>query len=152
MLEVLRFRQAAKVAGTAAIAALTAMALFRTERPVLFRLNPDIGAVRPRSYCVLNPFRERGPEHAGEAVLDLLRQGKRDVLVALVDAGARDRILMREEQYRIESWRLCWRTDDSEGTALGYWVRRAGYNGEEEVFLNVVKARGWTVSSYSAIY
>ncbi len=152
MSEVHRLRQAAKIAAAAAIAALAVIFYYRTEQPVLFRLNPDFGAVRPRSYCVLNPFREQGPEHATEAILDLLRQGTREVLTALLDAERHDHILLREAQYRVQSWRLCWRSDDSKGTTLGYWVKRAGYDDEEEVFFDLAKSPRWAVVSYSAIY
>jgi len=147
-----RLRTLAKAAILAAIVAVAVLALTRSERPVLFRFHTGAGAVRPRAYCVLNPFRERGPERAAEAVLELMREGKPEVVAPFVAASRRDHILARETQYRVLSWRLCRRTDDSEGTALGYWVRRKGYAGEEEVFFDVLNSRGWEVTSYNAIY
>jgi hypothetical protein len=131
---------------------LAAMVYLRDIRPVLFRVNPDPGMIRPRSYCVLNPLRDRAPERAAEELLAKLRAGRREDLQRIVDADRRGHILMREWQYPIRGWRLCWRVDGPRVSTLGYWVTRARCEGEEEVWLDLSCADRWAVTGFSAMY
>jgi len=131
---------------------LAAMVHLRDQGPVLFRVNPDLGAVRPRYYCVLNPFRERAPEVAAEDFMMKLRAGRREELNRLVDAERRAHILMREAQYPIRAWRMCWRSTDRSGANLGYWVTREHYEGEEEIWLDLSYKGRWIVTGFNAIY
>lgn len=133
-------------------AALATMFYWRDVRPVLFRVNPDPGMVRPRFICVLNPFRDSASEAEAEALLAKLRSGHREDPHRLLDAESRAHILMREGQYPIRAWRMCWRSDGPTGTNLGYWVTREHYEGEDEIWLDLSYRGHWTVTAFNAIY
>ena len=45
------------------------------DRAVLFVVNWDLGAVRPRGFPVMNPLRDRGPERVAEAFLRRMAAG-----------------------------------------------------------------------------
>lgn len=119
--------------------------------PVLLVLNPDIGAVRPRTYPVMNPFRDRAPERTAEILLLALQRGDRRRLAEL---RVSEHVQQREEQYPIRSWRIAGRKDGVEGVALAYWVRRGGgyHPGEEECFITLDRSPVWSVTAFSAIY
>lgn len=119
--------------------------------PVVFLFNPDAGAVQPRSYPVMNPFRDRGAEAAAERYLARLRDGDLEVLRHFASAHVRE----REAKYRILSWRIGRHSTDATRASLMYWVRRGGgyFDGEEEVFVELTRdGSGWKVTSFSAIY
>jgi len=142
------------VMGGLFVLALAGMAAVRHNRPVLMKLGFD-DTLRPRLHCIMNPFRERGPERVCEWYLAELRSGRVDSLRPLVRQDSVDHIMSRESQYRIVSWRIGDRKDKSTGSDLMYWVRRAGGYppGEEEVMF-VLSSHGdrWECADFSAIY
>jgi hypothetical protein len=111
--------------------------------------------IRPRSYCLLNPFRDREPEQVAESYLLKLRAGATHEIASLV--GEEKYILEEEAKWPIQSWRVGERKDTTEKTELMYWVKRGnGYSKdgmEEEVRFFMERSEGkWVVRHYGAIY
>src|SRR5215510_11004844 len=60
----------------AILSAFSAASLYATRsRPVIFSFSPDPAMVRPRNYCLLNPFRDKSPEIIAEKHLEAPRKG-----------------------------------------------------------------------------
>lgn len=138
----------------AVILGLTAALFLMRSQPVLVRFSP-YGTIRPRYYCLLNPFRNRAPENVAETYLNNLRKGRVDVISSYI--GKNKHIPQREKKWPIESWRVGNREDATDKSELMYWVMRGnGYSKdgyEEEVRFTVVRSgRSWEVESYGAIY
>ena len=112
--------------------------------------------VRPRNYCIMNPFRDRTPERAAEQFLRKLRAS--DVTgLAEIAASSRAGIVESETKWPIERWRVGRRKDDGHRTELMYWVKRGnGYSRdgyEEEVHITVDRSRGHAcVMQFNAVY
>ena len=121
------------------------------SHPVLLRIPPD-DTIRPRYYCVLNPFRDKAPEKLAEQYLNKLREGTVEAIAPFL--GERTYILEKEKQWPIQSWRIGDRKDTAEKVEIMYWVKRDnGYSGEEAVFFDVIRSgENWKVKTYSAIY
>jgi hypothetical protein len=121
---------------------------------------PDPTLVRPRGYCVLNPFRSRGPEQAAEGVLAQLQGSGPEILKPLLTGCPGDpcrHVLEAERRYPIEAWRIGDRRDEADGVWLMYWVRRGGGYAEpgyeEEVRFSVRQVgSGWAVEQFGAVY
>ena len=134
---------------------LTTLYLARNSRPVIGCFDVD-GGIRPRTRCILNPFRDRKLEEKAEAALLRLRDGDASVLVPLLgdqSADNRNHVLENEAKWRIESWRIGeWAVQDAE-PSLMYWVTREKYKGEEEVRFHLKRVGAdWEMVGYSAIY
>jgi len=125
--------------------------LTRSRWVVLLCIPPD-DTIRPRDYCILNPFRDTRPEKLAEMYLAKLSAGE----VEAISSYIRDRetILDLERQWPIQAWRVGNREDEEGKTYIMYWVRRGnGYMGEEEVLFGLTRtADDWEVKSFSAIY
>ena len=72
----------------ALLAAIFAIALIYAAvtapmRPVLWSLSVDPTELRPRNYCIMNPFRDRDPERAADRFLEALRNKDRRSLVLM---------------------------------------------------------------------
>jgi hypothetical protein len=138
----LRRRDAALLAlGVAAVAALAVVRVTAGRRPVLFSFTPDPEMVRPRTYCVMNPFRDRTAEKAAERFLRELRAG-RETLRVVADAERREQLAESERKWPLQTWRIgAWEEHGGRAEIL-YWVRRGnGHHGEEEVWLAVDRTR-----------
>ena len=137
-----------------AVAVFLAWAAAVPERSVLLDINPDPGMVRPRNYCVMNPFRDRAPERIAERFLSSLRKGDLSVLAIVDDPDRRLHCTQRETEYPVQQWRVGTRNDKPDGTELMYWVERGGgYGGEEEVHFAIVgKGDEAKVIAFSAVY
>lgn len=136
------------------IVGLAALLFLMRSHPVLLRVPPDSN-IRPRYYCLLNPFRDKAPENVAETYLNKLREGQVDVISTYI--GERKDIPEKEKQWPIQSWRVGNREDITDQSELMYWVKRGngyfteGY--EEEVHFRMVRSGGnWEVKSFSAIY
>lgn len=129
--------------------------LFLTRsKPVLLRIPKD-GTIRPAYYCLLNPFRDRGPETVAASYLSQLRDGHVQSIACCVDD--RKYVLEKEKKWPIQSWRLGNRTDSAGRSEITYWVTRGnGYSsryGEEEVHVTMIRSGdAWELQSFSAIY
>lgn len=133
--------------------AVVVLALLRSH-PVLVRIPPD-DSMSPRYYCVVNPFRDKGPEVVAATYLNRLSLGQSDAVSCCV--GESKYVLEKEKQWPITHWRLGNRTDTADATHLIYWVERGnGYPGdgyESEVHFSITKAgSSWQVKSFSAVY
>jgi len=129
--------------------------LFLTRsNPVVLRIPKD-GTIRPRHYCLLNPFRDKGPELVAASYLNQLRVGQVQSISCCV--GESKYVLDEEKHWPIQSWRLGNRTDSAASSNIVYWVERGnGYSqrwGEAEVHMTVVRGvSGWELRSFSAVY
>jgi len=138
--------------------ASTLLLYFIRSRPVVFSFAPDPDMIRPRNYCILNPFRDKSPEVVAETYLKKLHDGDlASIRPFLNDENQRQHIEARESEYPIQSWRIGERTDKPDETMLMYWVTRGGgysSNGEEEEVRFWIKksAAGWSLTLYNAIY
>jgi hypothetical protein len=137
---------------------ISAMALSAGRRPVLLDITPDPAMVRPRNFCVMNPFRDRSPERAADTFIRRLREGDVSVLSATVkDPSTREHLMENETKWPITSWRIG-RREDLEGRVdLMYWVTRGNSYSrdghEEEVYLVIDRsADQLRVTEFSAIY
>jgi hypothetical protein len=135
---------------------LIAAAILADRRPVLIRVSPDRTRVRPRTYCVMNPFRDRGTERAAAEFLTQLASGNVRVL-PLSEASSRDYFVERETEFPIRRWRIGRRENLGNRVELMYWVKRGnGYSRdgyEEEVHITVDRSRQPPkVIGFSAVY
>src|SRR5215510_9701030 len=128
------------------------------SRAVVYKFSPDPDMVRPRTYCLMNPFRDKSPEIVAETYLKGMRAGNfesiRPLFHSLEEA---DRILDNEKKWPIRSWRIGERRDRPGATELMYWVTRGGGYSKDDIEEEVrfwIKhpGSGWSVNSYSAIY
>jgi hypothetical protein len=138
------------------VLAALAIAAIASGRPVLFRVTPDPTELRPRYHCIMNPFRDRAPEHAAEQYLERLKSGDVVVIGPLVkDPEWREHLIATETKYPILSWRVGQRKDTPAETDLMYWVRRGNYGDhEEEVYFTVQRSRNGDarVLTFNAFY
>jgi hypothetical protein len=149
-----KFRARASIAGLLVFAVVLVMVAVRHNRPVLVKLGLE-DTMRPRTHCIMNPFRERGPERVCESYLSELRSGRVKSIRPFVREDQIDHIVSRESQYRIVSWRIGDRKDSPTASSLMYWVRRGGGYApvEEEVMFFLKRDRnGWALSDFTAIY
>jgi hypothetical protein len=124
------------------------------SHPVLLRIPPD-DTLRPRYYCVLNPFRDKAPEKLAEHYLNELQAGRVEAIAPFV--GERKDIPEKEKQWPIKSWRIGDRNDTTERVTMMYWVKRGnGYANDEYedavVFWMNRSGGDWQVTMYSAVY
>ena len=132
------------------------------SRPVIFSFSPDPAMVRPRNYCLLNPFRDKSPEIIAEKHLEALRSGDVGSIRPFLHYDRDDQehvnhILDNEKKWPIRSWRIGERQDRQGETELMFWVIRGGdysKDGEEEEVRLWIKQSGggWRLNSYGAIY
>ena len=146
-------RTATVILSSVVVAFVCLLALLRSH-PVLLRIRPD-NSISPRYYCLVNPFRDKGPEVVATTYLNRLSVGQADAVSCCV--GESKYILEKEKDFPIISWRLGNRKDSDEGSQLVYWVKRGngyaddGY--EAEVHFSITKARSsWQLKSFSAVY
>jgi hypothetical protein len=139
--------------------ALSVALLYSTRsRPVIFSFSPDPTMVRPRNYCLLNPFRDKSPEIIAEKYLEDLRRGNVESIRPFLSGQERiQHILDNEKKWSILSWRIGERRDRPGETELMFWVTRGGgyfkVGYEEEVRLWIKQSgSGWGLNTFTAIY
>src|SRR5262245_62087081 len=143
----------------AILSAFSVALLYSTRsRPVIFSFSTDPTMVRPRNYCLLNPFRDKSPEIIAEKHLEALRRGDVESIRPFIhNQEYTHQILDNEKKWPIQSWRIGKRQDRPGETELMFWVRRGGgysKDGIEESVLLWIKqsGSGWSLNIYSAIY
>jgi hypothetical protein len=144
----------------AILSAFLAALLYSTRsRPVIFSFSPDPATLRPRNYCLLNPFRDKSPEIIAEKHLEALRRGDVESIRPFLDYDQEriHHILDNEKKWPIRSWRIGERRDRPGETELMLWVTRGGdYSKdgiEESVHLWIKQSgAGWSLNTYNAIY
>src|SRR5215468_8821228 len=96
----------------AVLLALSAAFLYSTRSsPVIFSFSPDPAMVQPRTYCLLNPFRDKSPELIAEKYLKSLRDGDVESIRPFLSAGEDIHIMDNEKKWPIQSWRIGERVD-----------------------------------------
>src|SRR5262245_12644334 len=96
---------------TAILIAFSAARLYSNRsRPIIFSFSPDPAMVQPRTYCLLNPFRDKSPEIIAEIYLKSLRDGDVESIRPFLHYEQDDQeqvhhILDNEKKWPIRSWR-----------------------------------------------
>jgi len=148
-----KYSRIASITFSTFIVAVVVLLVLLRDHPVLLRI-PNNDSISPRYYCLVNPFREKGPEAVATASLNSLSAGQIDVVSCCVSGSTY--ILAKEKEFPIKSWRLGDRKDQNGEAQLVYWVKRGngypeGY--EAEVHFTVSKVgNGWQLRSFSAVY
>jgi hypothetical protein len=127
-----------------AVFAVTAAGLLATRsRPGVYAFIESGDPVQEPVFSVLNPFRDRAPERAANAILeDLKRNDYAAAMSRISDPTALNaERLDRERENRLRSWRLMNRTDRDATTKLFYWTER-GKPGEHDLPLWIT-SRGY---------
>jgi len=143
----------------AILSAFSVAILYSTRsRAVIYSFSPDPAMVRPRNYCLLNPFRDKSPEIIAEKHLEALRRGDVESIRPFIhDQKNVYGILDSEKKWPIQSWWIGKRQDRPGETELMYWVTRGGgysKDGIEESVHLWIKQSGsdWRLNIYGAIY
>lgn len=128
----------------------------RREMPTITCIPFDHGT-RTRSYCVMNPFRDRHAEVAAEQILEELKNGNPNVMIPYLadkDEDDRERYLSNEREHQITSWHNGEVETTGEELSIQYWVSRSNYpSSREEVYFFFGRTEGqWKLQSYNAIY
>lgn len=144
-----------KVVSSITIGSILLLYVSRSH-PVVFRWASDWDTIRPRYYCVLNPFRDKAPEKIAETYLQKLRGGDVESIQPFL-SNSQSYIPNEERKWPIQSWRVGRRIDKGNETRVMYWVTRGnGYSHdgyEEEAEFSLKKStNGWHLVWYSAIY
>lgn len=137
------------------IASLCVLYLRRDSNPILLCVDPDVN-LRPRTYCLLNPFRDKPAENVAEEILKRLRNGETETLLPYLshlNEDNKNRILESEKNFQIKSWRIGRLEETEDEFSLKYWTLRQNYEWEEEVNFHFVRENGeWKLKSFSVIY
>jgi len=138
------------------VALAAAATLFALRGPVLLSISPDPAMLRPRNFCLMNPFRDRSPERAADSFLEQLKAGHVAVLTPAVTGPSRKaQTIESETRWPITAWRIGRREDSDEAVEIMYWVKRGnGYSRdglEEEAYVTVDR-RNSRVTRFEAIY
>lgn len=102
----------------------------RNSRPVIFCSSLD-DSIRPRNYCVMNPFRNKQPEKMAEEVLLQLKNGNTEAIIPYLNDVTEDRknhVLESEKELQIKTWRIGDREDSEDKISIMYWVSRQNYS------------------------
>ena len=142
-----------------AVVSLGFLFVTRDTRPAIICSSLDHGT-RTRDYCLMNPFRDQGPEVAAEKVLSQLRDGNVNVLLPFLSDESRPRILENEVKYRIKTWRIGLREDAVDSVLITYWVTRENYSNEstgvdyiESVNFSLLRCSStWEIDQFGAGY
>lgn len=131
-----RFLRVASIVLSVLILGTVGLLFVFRSRPLVLRIPPD-ETIRPRYYCLLNPFREKGPETVAGSYLNHLRGGHVESISCCI--GEKKYVLEKEKEWPIQSWRVGNRTDAAARSDIVYWVKCGnGYSKdghEEEVHL-----------------
>lgn len=155
-------RRWVKLAVTGFLAAVTSFlfyALALRRAPVLFHLAGSCACTdyseQVEGFTVLNPLRDRSPEHTADAFLADLSNGR--CPLQAVDKLAKEVCSLRFEQVKfpIFLWKLKYRADEPHRVTLYYGFRRsrdqATFSGEGFVEL-ADDSGGWKASGYDVIW
>ena len=128
------------------------------SRSVLYRFVVPGTPSKEPAYAIFNPFRDRQPERSADEFLTQLQHGDcESAMGALSQAHSpeyRQTTCEREQTYRLMSWKLKNRTDESNTVRLYYEVKRQQYSGNTgQVWVTVENAGGlWRVTRYDRAY
>ena len=141
----------------AAIIGFAAYLFFSRSNPVLYR-NVDRASVQYSSFVILNPFRNREPEHQAEVVLRGLKSRNCRQALSLPALGS-ERVAYlceREQKYLLENWSLMDYQGDGEKVKLIYSLYRNSSDGERlspPAWIGIEKINGeWRATDYETYY
>jgi hypothetical protein len=144
-------KRLAIIAVTILTVAVAVMFAVREQRPILAKIG-DYSELRPRTWTIANPFRDREPEAIAENHIREISRGASPAFHRAADRDAREHLISAERKYPILSWRLRDRSRSGELHEVGYWVTREGLDGEEEVTVTVSLTPTPRAVAYNAIY
>ena len=132
--------------------------LFRAKA-VSFAM-PLSGCLHPKTYCLLNPFRDQSPEKLAEQYLDQMKKGSPETILSKIKFDSeqeRATISKIEKEQPPRKWLLQSRKDQSQTSTLIYAVSRSAEElqdcGNADVTFRFEKRPdGWVLIGYSAIY
>lgn len=110
-------------------ATLLTLYLQRNSRPAVICSSLD-DSIRPRDYCLMNPFRDKQPEILAENLLRELKNGNLNALIPYLNNATEDEknhFLENEKLYKIKNWRIGGREDSEDTIYLTFWVSRENY-------------------------
>lgn len=160
MRSLIKFRGPATLCPTIGVVFLVPLLLFLFRgRAVSFAM-PLSDCLHPRTYCLLNPFRDRSPEKLAEQYLDQMKDGSAEAVLSKMKFDsemARMTIWKIENEQPPRKWLLQSRKDQSQTSTLIYAVSRGADElqdcGNADVTFRFEKRPdGWVLISYSAIY
>lgn len=126
------------------------------SRPVLYAYREPGDPRGEPSWSILNPFRDRAPERRAELVLDELRRGEYDPLLAALSESAalKADIRAKEMEHRITAWKLVGRQDSPEKVRLFYRsARNQSQRLDSPVWVTVKPTpEGWKVIGFESWY
>ena len=133
----------------AGLAAVLIAAMAASRRPVLLSLSDPSELSGNPMLVVMNPFRDRAPERAADAMLQALRENPAQALAGYSDISAR--IIEKEREYRIRDWRIAGRTDAPAMVTLVYQpLRDPGNHVGQPIVLQVSKQGSqWRVTDFT---
>ncbi len=139
------------------VASTTFYYVKRDSKPVILCTSFD-DSIRPRDYCLMNPFRDNQPEILAEEILIQLKNGNPNSIHPYLSESSEDGInhfVENETKYRVENWRIGNRKDSIDKSFIMYWVSRKDYfDGHiENVSFSLAKEGGnWKLKQFNAVY
>jgi hypothetical protein len=145
------------IAVTATIVTMAVISLFvARSRPVVYAFTEYGDPVREPIWSFLNPFRDRAPEVAAEAVLSHFKRGDYAQALSQIEdpAAVKRELSEHEKQYRLRSWKLLNRRDADGTVKLFYRTERGQSKGlESPLWISVQRAStDWKVTRFEAWY
>lgn len=110
-------------------ATLLTLYLQRNSRPAVVCTSLD-DSIRPRNYCLMNPFRDKQPEILAESLLHELKSGNPNALIPYLNNATEDEknhFPENEKLYKIKNWRIGDREDSEDTIYLTFRVSRENY-------------------------
>ncbi len=116
-------------------ATLLTLYIQRNSRPALFCTSLD-DSIRPRNYCLMNPFRDKQPEILAERIFQELKNGDINILLPYLNGLSDERnvtedeikrFLENEKRYKVKEWRIGNREDSETAIYITYRVSRENY-------------------------
>lgn len=129
----------------------------RDSRPTIICTSLD-DSIRPRDYCLMNPFRDKQPEFLADKVFHELKNGNTKIILPYLEnlnEEQKNHFLENETKYKIENWRIGNRKNAENKSEIMYWVSRRDYfDGHlENVWFSFEFENGeWKIKSWGAGY
>lgn len=138
------------------IAGVGACSFLMRSQPVIFSYAEVGSMTKEPVFSIFNPLRDREPERSAEQFLQRLQSGRCEAAISKVDGSFEYKQVTcdRERVYRLKSWQLKNRTDESQSVRLYYEVMRQTYHGlTGQVWITVEKKPdAWHVTRYDRAY
>jgi len=121
---------------------------------------PLSDCLHPKTYCLMNPFRDRSPERLAEQYLDQMKTGTLETVLSKIKFDSeKERITIWkfEKEHPPRKWQIQTRRDQSQTSTLRYAVSRSvddlqNCGNADVTFRFEKRSDGWVLVSYSAIY